>query len=64
MPEDPIALLRRWEDHGAVWRVAALRDEHVSLDLCACTGERVDVLDSDDPELIAFVRERLNGDAP
>jgi hypothetical protein len=57
-PESPIDTLRRWEDGGAVWRVIALGDEHVSIDLCACTGEPVDRLDSGDPELLEFVRAR------
>jgi hypothetical protein len=36
----------------------ALGPEHVSIDLCACTGEPVDRLDSSDPELLAYVRLR------
>ena len=58
----PIEILERWEDHGAIWRVMALGPEHVSIDLCACTGEPVDRLDSSDPELLEYVRARGAGD--
>jgi hypothetical protein len=61
--ESPIDTLERWETQGAQWRVAALGDEHVSIDLCACTGEVVDRLDSDDPALIEYVRGRARSDS-
>jgi hypothetical protein len=54
-------MLERWEDHGAIWRVMALGPEHVSIDLCACTGEPVDRLDSSDPALLEYVRARGSG---
>src|SRR3954447_14294919 len=44
-PLTPVEILERGEDHGAIWRVMALGPEHVSIDLCACTGEPVDRLD-------------------
>jgi hypothetical protein len=56
--ENPIDVLQRWEEGGAVWRAVAVGDEHVSIDLCACTGEPVDRLDSDDAQLIDYVRSR------
>ncbi len=58
MADDPIEVLERWEDHGAVWRVAALSDRHVSIDLCTCSGEPVDRLESDDSRVIQLARER------
>lgn len=58
MAEDPISILQKWEDNGAVWRAVAVGDEHVSIDLCTCTGEPVDRLDSHDAELIDYVRSR------
>jgi hypothetical protein len=61
MGETPIELLRRWEDHGAVWRAVHVSDERAIVDLCACTGEPVDRLESSDPELIRFLRERPAG---
>ena len=57
----PIETLRRWEDHGAVWRAVHVSDERAIVDLCACTGEPVDRLESSDPELIRYLRERPAG---
>lgn len=57
--ETDVDVLRRWEDHGATWSVVHVSDEHALIDLCACTGEPVDRLESRDPELIRFVRERV-----
>jgi hypothetical protein len=50
--------LRRWEDHGATWRVRELGPTHVELELCSCVGEPVDRAVSDDAAVIAFVRSR------
>jgi hypothetical protein len=51
-------VLRRWEDHGATWRAIHVSDAKAIVDLCTCMGEPVDRIESDDPELIAFLRER------
>ena len=59
MPEPPVDILRRWEDSGAEWRVEALGEHHVTVMLCTCTGEPVERLESDDAELLEFVRARL-----
>lgn len=59
MDETPVDVLRRWEDHGATWRPLHVSDALAVVDLCTCTGEPVERLESDDPELIRFVRERL-----
>jgi hypothetical protein len=50
--------LRRWEDNGAVWRAVHVSDAKAIVDLCTCTGEPVDRIESADPDLIAFLRER------
>ena len=62
MAEDPIETLTRWEDSGAVWRTVHVSDERAIVDLCTCTGEPVDRLESGDPGLIRFVREREDAD--
>jgi hypothetical protein len=41
-----------------VWRAVHVSDAHAIVDLCTCTGEPVDRLESDDPELIRFIRAR------
>ena len=51
-----IAELEAWERNGAVWRAVELTDDHAAVDLCACTGELMERVESDDPDLIAFVR--------
>jgi hypothetical protein len=56
--ETPVEILRRWEDHGAQWRPVHVSDERAVVDLCTCTGEPVDRLESSDRELIRFLRER------
>ena len=60
MPESPVDILRRWEDAGAEWRVEALGENHATVMLCTCTGEPVERLESDDADLLEFVRARLN----
>jgi hypothetical protein len=54
--EATIKELEDWERNGATWRALELRDDRAVLELCTCYGERVDVVESDDPELIEFVR--------
>jgi hypothetical protein len=48
--------LQRWSDHGAMWRAFEVTDEHAVIDLCSCTGEAMERVQSDAPELIEFVR--------
>ena len=59
-----IEVLRRWESHGAEWRVVHVSDDAAIVDLCTCYGEPVERLESRDPELISYVRERDFGSAP
>jgi hypothetical protein len=49
--------LERWEDHGATWRALEVTDQRAVIELCTCYGEAVDTVQSEAPELIAFVRE-------
>lgn len=48
--------LKRWELFGAYWRLVQISDQRAIVELCACTGERVERRESDDPALIAYVR--------
>jgi hypothetical protein len=50
-----IDALERWVLFGAQWRVIYLSDERAVVDLCACTGELVERLESDDPALIGYL---------
>jgi hypothetical protein len=54
--QDLVGELERWTFFGAQWRVVALSHEHATVDLCTCTGEPVDRIESDDPVLIAYLR--------
>ena len=51
-----IAELQGWERNGATWRAIELTDRRAVVELCTCSGERVDVVESDDPPLVEFVR--------
>jgi hypothetical protein len=58
MTESPLDVLRRWETHGAVWRLRSRTDDGAVVDLLSCTGERMDQLRSADPELLAYLARR------
>ncbi|WP_019200672.1 hypothetical protein [Tsukamurella sp. 1534] len=52
----PLEQLRRWEDSGGTWRVLRADGDRVSVALMRCDGgEIADRLDSDDPELRAYL---------
>ena len=53
--------LRRWVDLGGTWAVVARRPSWVLVSLRRCDGgeEEVDRFASEDPQLIAFVADRL-----
>ncbi len=57
MAESPVETLRRWADHGAVWRLVHMSDKRAVVDLCTCYGEPVERLESGDERLIAFLRD-------
>ncbi len=57
-PPARIEDLERWEAHGATWRTVELTERRAVVELCTCFGEPVDVLASEDPDLIDFVRDR------
>lgn len=63
MAESPIATLRRWEDHGAVWRSVSVTSVEAVVDLCTCTGEPVERLVSNDPDLLRYLTDRPRSDA-
>jgi hypothetical protein len=58
-PERPpatIESLTNWEDHGAIWRAVEVTSQRAVIELCSCYGEPIDLVQSSDPEVIAFVR--------
>lgn len=57
-PPFTLADLRSWELHGATWRAVELSERHAVVELCSCFGEPVDMVQSDLPELIEYVRSQ------
>jgi hypothetical protein len=55
--------LEDWELHGATWRTVELGEERVVLDLCSCSGEPMDRVESKDPELIQYVLDHIENDS-
>lgn len=47
-----------WEQSGASWRLTESTAAGVVVEMCACTGEAVDLRTGDDPALLAYVRAR------
>jgi hypothetical protein len=44
--------LENWTLSGGRWRVVSISNERAVVDLCACTGEPMERLESDDPAAI------------
>jgi hypothetical protein len=55
--DDPVAVIERWCDHGADYRVLHLSDEMAIVQLVTCSGEAVDRLESSDPRLVEYLRK-------
>ena len=55
--------LEDWELHGATWRALELGKQRVVLELCSCSGEPMDRVESDDPALIEYVRDHRESDS-
>ncbi len=55
-PEVTVEDLKRWVDHGATWRPLEISDELAVVELCTCSGEPMDTVQSAAPALIEFVR--------
>ena len=62
-PDDPIAVLQRWADAGAVWRVVDRRRASVTVALYRCDGgEEVDRISSTDPRLLRYLAGRTSSE--
>jgi hypothetical protein len=51
-----ISELEDWERNGAVWRTVEFDRDRVVIDMCSCTGERMDRVASQEPDVIEYVR--------
>jgi len=56
-----IAELEDWTLNGASWDPVELSERRAVVELCTCHGERVDVVESEDPEFIEYVRAHREG---
>ena len=56
-----VAELEDWELSGAFWQPVEITPERAVIDLCACSGEPMDRVESEDPQLIEFVRTHRPG---
>jgi hypothetical protein len=55
---EPVAVLQRWTDAGAIWRVTARHPGSVTIGLYTCDGgEEVDQFTSSDPGVLRYVDE-------
>ncbi|WP_107656567.1 hypothetical protein [Nocardia suismassiliense] len=60
---DATAVLRRWEESGAVWRVVRHSADQVTIGLYECTGgQEVDRFTSTDPALLRFLGDRSSSE--
>jgi hypothetical protein len=56
---EPVDLLRRWADFGAVWRVVSRTPHEVTVILYRCDGgEEVSRMTSSSPELLRWLAGR------
>ncbi len=60
---DPVAVLGRWQQAGAVWRVVGRHGDAVTIALCQCDGgEEVDRFTSGDRGLRDFLAGRTSSE--
>jgi hypothetical protein len=50
-----IEQLERWALSGAHWRVVQITGQRAVVDLCACTGEPVERVESGDRAVISYL---------
>ena len=51
------SVLEQWALFGGHWRVMEISEVRATVELCACTGEPIQRLHSENPETIAYLRE-------
>ncbi|MDQ1630413.1 MAG: hypothetical protein QOC80_385 [Frankiaceae bacterium] len=61
--DDQVAVLRRWTDSGAIWRVLSRTADAVEISLRTCSGgEEVDRIRTADPSVLAYLGDRWASD--
>jgi hypothetical protein len=57
--QNPVEVLRRWEQFGGVWRVVSFGEGRAVVSLCRCDdGEEVRRIESDEPALFRLLADR------
>lgn len=58
-PDDPVAVLRRWEDSGGAWAVLHRGADQVTVALLRCDGgEEVDRFTTSAPAVVGYLAGR------
>lgn len=56
MRQSTVRELEDWERNGAVWQPVEIYSGKAVVDLCSCSGELMERVESEDPAFIDFVR--------
>jgi hypothetical protein len=48
--------LESWLLSGGHWRMVDISGEHAAVDMCTCTGEPMERVESADPAVIRYLR--------
>ena len=58
MSSRPVTIdeLESWVRSGAYWRVVDISNDRTVVDLCTCTGEPMERVESSDPAVIDYLR--------
>ena len=58
MSSRPVTIddLESWVLSGAHWRVVDISNGHAVVDMCTCTGEPMERVESADPAVIGYLR--------
>ena len=51
-----VSELEDWVLHGASWRPMTIEQQRVVVELCSCSGEPMDLVESNDEKVIEYVR--------
>ncbi|HUA46510.1 MAG TPA: hypothetical protein VMA77_14865 [Solirubrobacteraceae bacterium] len=60
-PSVTIDDLKRWVLSGAHWRVVDISNRRAVVEMCACTGEPMERVETDDPIVIRYLRTADSG---
>jgi hypothetical protein len=58
MRQSTVSELEDWERDGAVWRPVEIDADRAVVDLCSCSGELMERVESEDSSFVEFVRAR------